>query len=229
MGTRGHSLFGVILAALFAAAGMATSAHAGTLRRGSTPTTASGAVDPGTFFTAYYDVSEDTGAGDNVLRLSLPTRSDGNLCAMIYVFDDDEELGECCGCPLTPNQLATLSVENDLTSNWEIAGFDTDSGVIQIMSFKPNNLTSCDPAKGCNGGCDPTTGGSPDITLNGSITHTQLIGRIVDLTEVDITDNGNSDSSECPYLEDQCASIISNGSGRGVCDCGTDNLVGPPG
>src|SRR5271155_5784404 len=23
----------------------------------------------------------------------------GQVCAMIYVFDNDQEMGECCGCP----------------------------------------------------------------------------------------------------------------------------------
>ena len=50
------------------------------------------------------------GAGDNILRLINPNgAANGNLagaqeqtvCAMIYVFDDDEEMGECCGCPLS--------------------------------------------------------------------------------------------------------------------------------
>ncbi len=55
----------------------------------------------------YYDISESTadngtGAGDNILELINPTAANGDLCAMIYVFDDDEEMGECCGCALTP-------------------------------------------------------------------------------------------------------------------------------
>jgi hypothetical protein len=49
------------------------------------------------------------GNGDNILRL-ISHNGNANAafgavtdaCAMIYVFDDDEEMGECCGCPLSP-------------------------------------------------------------------------------------------------------------------------------
>lgn len=50
---------------------------------------------------------------DPVIRLINPNgAANGNLagakeqtvCAMIYVFDDDEEMGECCGCPLSSTQ-----------------------------------------------------------------------------------------------------------------------------
>ena len=39
-------------------------------------------------------------------------------CAMIYVFDNSEEMGECCGCPITPAQRLSFSVEHNLLSNW---------------------------------------------------------------------------------------------------------------
>jgi len=41
----------------------------------------------------------------------------GALCANIYVFDDDQELQECCSCPVTADGVRTLSTINDLTSN----------------------------------------------------------------------------------------------------------------
>jgi hypothetical protein len=215
---KGSAIVAFAAAALFVAATMATPAHAGrrqaTLRRGSTPTTAGAAGDPGTYLVGYFDVSEDTGVGDNALRLVNPTRANGNLCAMIYVFDDDEEMGECCGCPLSPNKLLPLSVECDLTSNWEVAGFDTDSGVVKIVSAVPNTPT---------GGCDPTIAYTPTPNLNGWITHTQEISSVYGLTEVSLTDNGATDAVEGSYLITQCASITSNGSGYGVCDCGYDS------
>jgi hypothetical protein len=229
---KGISIVALAVAAFAVAALLASPVQAGTLRRGSTPTTAGAAGDPGTYLVAFFDVSEDTGAGDNVLRLVNPTRANGNLCAMIYVFDDDEELGECCGCPLSPNKLLPLSVEYNLTSNWEIAGFDTDSGVVKIVSAVPNNPTAaCLPSRGCYGGCDPTIAYTPTPNLNGWITHTQMIygqldevsGKpIFDLSEVSLTDNGATDAVEGSYLITQCASNISNGSGYGSCNCGSE-------
>src|ERR1700756_1059264 len=40
----------------------------------------------------------------------------GTLCANIYVFDDTQEMIECCSCPVTANCLLTISV-GDLTEN----------------------------------------------------------------------------------------------------------------
>jgi hypothetical protein len=41
-----------------------------------------------------------------------------DACAMIYVFDDDEEMVECCGCPLSSADVQYFSVAHDLTANW---------------------------------------------------------------------------------------------------------------
>jgi hypothetical protein len=96
---------------------LAATAHA-TLRRPA-PVGAGVAAspDPSTYNVGYFDVGEPVGdngvgVGDNFVRLINPTAANGTLCAMIYVFDDDEEPGECCGCPLSPNKLLSLSVEN---------------------------------------------------------------------------------------------------------------------
>ena len=105
---------------------------------------------------------------------------------MIYVFDDDQEMGECCGCPITPNELETISVEHDLTTNWALGSNDAGSGVVQIVSGQQNRLANCDPAKGCNDGCDPTIPDiptNPDSDLFGSISRPQaiLVGRALRL------------------------------------------------
>src|SRR5579862_4051334 len=127
---RGVKAFGGILTVLFLIVGI--SAIAGTLRTGST----SGA-DPttGPMLTAPYDVSGPTGDGDNIIRLTNPAgchtaqsdvacSSETDLCAMIYVFDDDQEMGECCGCPITPNELQEYSVETALADNFQQASPD---------------------------------------------------------------------------------------------------------
>src|SRR5215471_6700437 len=44
------------------------------------------------------------------------TSDQGVLCANIYVFDDTQEMVECCSCPVTANWLLTISI-NDLTEN----------------------------------------------------------------------------------------------------------------
>jgi hypothetical protein len=66
----------------------------------------------------------------------------GTLCANIYVFDDTQEMVECCSCPITANGLLTISIQ-DLTENpLAISPF---RGVIKVVSSTPSPL--CDPTK----------------------------------------------------------------------------------
>ncbi len=201
---------------------------------------------PGSALFGYYDTSEPpddfgTGFGDSILTLvnpngsanfSLPSGHVVNTCAMIYVFDDDQEMGECCGCPITPTQLETFSVEHNLTANWAISGRegkDNDSGTIAIRAASIN-ATGCQSfsnpgttASACNGGCDPTNGYVAVQTLLGSITHMQKIGGApTSITEVSLFDNGTGDTMNNTYLIQQCAALVGNGSGGGICTCPTE-------
>jgi hypothetical protein len=203
----------------------------------------------GIFLNTYYDVSEPgskngTGNGDNLVRLTNPLRAPvGNIsaCAMIYVFDANENLGECCGCPLSLDRLLSLSVQKDLTANWGASKFapaTNRAGVIDILSSNPNLLNieggpKCLAADGCNGSCDPTLvpkGLTPTGGLKGFITHNNLIlgssrvGPVTifnvtpGLTEVPLADSGSPDSAEVTFLQTQCAAKV--GTGSGICDCG---------
>jgi hypothetical protein len=147
------------------------------------------------------------GEGDNILRLINPNGgANGNLsgiktqtvCAMIYVFDDDEEMGECCGCPLSSAQLATFSINQNLTANFGIPGepgvsslsSENALGAIAVVAAAPNvpivlgsgsngNACGASQSGACNLGCDPTnTPGyvvSPAANLFGSMTHEQSV------------------------------------------------------
>jgi len=197
---------------------------------------------PGSALFGYYDVGEDRGAGDSILVLVNPNGSANgalgapvvNACAMIYVFDADQEMGECCGCPLTPTQIATFSFRHNLTADFGIAGFegpDNDSGIVAIRAASQPNAKGClsfanpgeiNPA--CNGGCDPTNGFTASPTLLGSITHVQRIdGSRTTVTEVSLFDDGTGDVNENnPYLIQQCSALVGNSSGGGICTCPTE-------
>jgi len=195
-----------------------------------------GTPDPNTFSVAAFDVSEPssengTGAGDNIVHLINPTSANGTLCAMIYVFDDDEEPGECCGCPLSPNKLLSLSVIRDLTSNWEVTGTDNDNGLIKIISAVPNNANTplhpqaCNSAMGCNGGCDPTFEYAPTPALVGSVLRESIIANqgVKTLNETNMFQEGEPELSEITNLATDCAFFVANGSGHGICDCGPED------
>jgi hypothetical protein len=189
---------------------------------------------------------------DNILRLINPNgAANANLagakaqtvCAMIYIFDTDQEMGECCGCPLSSAQLATFSVISNLTSNWALAGasdgaddFDPANGLgaIAIVAATPNATPLCTGNSGaCNGGCDPTNVPGYLVTiannLLGSITHNQMVagnpldGRAVSgINEVSLYDDGGGDPVNSIYLQTQCGALIGNSSGAGVCNCPTE-------
>ena len=240
------------LGALLIAFGLAASAHA------MSPDT------PGQVLYSYYEVNEDFTAcgsstadtdgcnvgafGDNIIRLINPNgAANTNLagaktetvCAMIYVFDDDEEMGECCGCPLSSTQLATFSVEQNLTSNWGLAGGpeggDHSNGSIAIIASAPNT-TILTPGGGneaanCLGGacCDPTANPGYAVVagadnLLGSITHTQLVAGnnvsvVAGITETPLNDDCHGESINEVYLQTQCGALIGNGSHGGICNC----------
>jgi hypothetical protein len=185
--------------------------------------------------------------GDNVLRLIDPNGcgnagvcgSVTDLCAMFYVFDDDQEMGECCGCPITPGGLNTYSVRDQLVNNWALPSQDNSRGTIVVVSSNINDPGSPgSPAPGtgfndcgnpnnpaCYGGCDPTrapitTGAS---NLLGSMTHDQVVGMGNNLTETELYDQGAGDPSNNAYLVAQCAALIGNSHTNGAfCHCGDE-------
>src|ERR1017187_5213195 len=156
---------GVLAMGLGAVVMLSPTAYANTLRRGSSASGSSGSAGQGTFLSGYFDLGS---TGDNVLRIENPTSANGNLCAMIYVFDANEEMGECCGCLLTPNQLLQDSVKTVINAGWQIAPGAPSSGVIQIVSALPNNGRLCSPFQVY----------TPTPTLNGWITHAQTVAGI---------------------------------------------------
>jgi len=272
---RNHTIKGLALAAgaILVAFALSASANASTLRRGSTGGGAAvtGAL-PGQALWTYYETTEDLtycgsttsdsdgcdvgGNGDNIIRLINPNGAANNnlagaksqtVCAMIYVFDDDEEMGECCGCPLSSAQLATYSVEFNLTSNWGLTGGpeggDHANGAIAIIaaaqnvpvSFVPglSNGQGCASADfACNLGCDPTNNPGYSVTtgsnLLGSVTHNQLVahapgtsptGFTSGLTEIGLFDDAGGDPTNLIYLQTQCGALVGNGSLGGICNC----------
>jgi len=88
----------------------------------------------------YFANNTTSGAPDETVRIDNPgTDSTADLCAMIYVFQNDQQLTECCGCVVTANGLRTLSVSSDLTSH-PLTGISSkpNNGVIKIVSATKN-------------------------------------------------------------------------------------------
>jgi len=148
-------------------------------------------------------------APDATVRIDNPGLTYGNLCAMVYVFDADQQLTECCGCVETHNGLRTLSVRRDLTSN-PLTGVVSTNGVIKIVSAAVNNSP-----------CDPSTNVKPTANLRAWVTHIQNpVGAAYPITETEASDS-TLGATELANLQAQCAFIGILGSGHGFCSCGT--------
>ncbi len=158
---------------------------------------------------------------DNTIRIVNPTANDP-LCAQIYVYDDDEQQIECCGCPVSKNGFLQLSVEDQLTAN----PFDTlghTHGIIEIVASLPNAGPSCDPTAGAG----PIV---PTATLREWITHEprELQTNIGTFPGVfPIRENLTEEQflwapltgTKLLTLEHTCSNLVHNGSGKGVCRC----------
>jgi hypothetical protein len=160
-------------------------------------------------FKVNYFSNNGGSAPDATVRIDNPGLTYGNLCAMIYVFDADQQLSECCGCVETHNGLRTLSVRRDLTSN-PLTGVISTNGVIKIVSAAVNNSP-----------CDPTSNVSPKANLRAWVTHIQnAVGSAWPITETESSDS-TLGATELANLQAQCDFVNILGSGHGICSCGT--------
>jgi len=175
------------------------------------------------FFKINYFANNVAGAPDATVRIDnpgspvvlpgdAPTTGDINLCAMIYVFQDDQQLTECCGCLVTPDGLRTLSVSKDLTNN-PLTGISTKpaDGVIKIVSGTVND----EP-------CNPAAPFQALPTIRAWASHVQnKVGTAYPITETAFT-NATLSGQEADFnLFEQCLFAQRLGSGKGICTCGT--------
>jgi hypothetical protein len=180
---------------------------------------------PDTFKVGYYTTGTCVGGGPNnsVVCDSPPAPPDttvyitnvgtqtgttadpsGNLCALIYVFEPDQQLAECCGCKITPDGLLTLSVDQNLTSN-PLTGAALINGAIKIVSSIAG-IAPCNAAK-------PV----PAAGIRAWITHFQ------DTPDYYKTETPFSDATlsagELSNLAAECKILQTEGSGAGICKC----------
>ena len=171
--------------------------------------------------------SNNAGPGtpmDQILRLinvgvdGTPLTSPvGDVCANIYVFDANQEMVSCCSCRVTPNELVTASVANQLTGN-PLTSVSPIAGVIKIV-----------PTVAGSGVCSPTApSGTSDATLlSGSSTHVEVSGPLSYITEthVPVAPLGPDEAS---FLFNACFYVkyLGSGAGRGSCTCTGSNVNG---
>ena len=159
----------------------------------------------------YFANNGVSGAPDATVRIDNPgTDGTANLCAMIYVFDNDQQLTECCGCEVTANGLRTLSVGKNLTNN-PLTGVVSNNGVIKIVSSTINNSP-----------CEPASGVEPTPSVRAWASHIQnKVGSAYPVTETEFSDATLSAAELGFNLQEQCYFAERLGSGHGICSCGT--------
>ena len=220
------------------------------------------------FSTHYYDVATSNspsasgygghgssgGIGDGLVRIvnaanlivPPPYNQGGTICAMIYVFDDIEEMQACCGCPVTPDGLRTMSVINNLTKNFGVNRGNMSAGVIDILATNPNlplpkpvplppQINKLGPAPLA---CDPSNQFGPVIGVTSEriegvqglrawITDTEgnapvpASSGLIKGASVDEFRPALADGTHTKELADFCFFLITNGSGTGACSCGS--------
>jgi len=154
----------------------------------------------------YFANANTAGAPDGTVRIDNPGTAGGDLCAAIFVFDVNQEMSECCSCLVTPDGLRTLSVNTDLTSN-PLTGKILNTGVIKIVSTKADGTT-----------CPNPTSLSPTASVRAWATHIQNSNFTVTETS---SQDATLSATEQGNLQNECVAIHKDGSGSGVCSCGT--------
>ena len=145
---------------------------------------------------------------DSTVRFVGTARIDQDICTMVYVFNQDQQMSECCGCQISREGLRTLSLQHDLVSN-PLTGIAPKSGTVVLVTSAFS--TSCNPAV---------------ITPSGFgaawVTHMQGTDPTLSTTETPFTKTELSDTN-LTNLQSQCNYVQTLGSGQGVCTCGTGN------
>jgi hypothetical protein len=151
----------------------------------------------------YFSNANTKGAPDAQLRLSNDGNTEGNLWAAIYVFNNDEEMEECCSCVVTPDGYLDLDVNTDLDSNPLTVPAPT-RGILKVISSSTGGPTT------------PT----PNIGIRGWLTQIQngATATAFQITESDLKDSVLSASEEST-LATTCSYVLSLGSGKGACSC----------
>lgn len=174
--------------------------------------------DNSVYFVTYYSNANTSGAPHATVRAINDGDSGANLFASFYVFDDSQELNECCSCAITPDGILSEDVNSNLTAN-TLTGRVPKRGVIKVIS---SAVQATGPASYANY-TDPTDFvNSPTPGLRIWATHiesgTPAGTGGFSTTEAQVADSNLAPSEES-LLETLCFYVAWLGSGQGICSC----------
>jgi hypothetical protein len=190
-------------------AGLASAAAVGATTVSATSGGMSGSaaltVEPQLLLTYFSQANNSATTLDGTVYVTNVGLTNSSLCAMVYVFDTQQEMTECCACSASPDDLRTLSIKHDLT-NQPATGAVPAAGVIEIVS-----------ANGGKQPCNASTS-SPGGELSAWSTHIQAVDTSAfALTEapfevVPLT------ATHASLLQSQCGFLMAES--HGICTCG---------
>ena len=183
--------------------------------------------DNSVYFVTYYSNANTTGAPDGTLRAvydgDLATGEiegipNSDIWASIYVFDDSQEMQDCCSCEITPDGLLAESVNKQLANPAiELTGrAEINRGVIKVISNSVADPTNVVPMPGVRGWMTHVQATSTTV---GATKPWPSVGKApFYVTEAPLADS-NLSGAETLALEESCSLAITLGSGFGVCTC----------
>jgi Bacterial Ig-like domain (group 2) len=146
---------------------------------------------------------------DASIRITNPGLTGQDLCAMTYVFDQDQQMTECCGCVISPDGLRTFSLNKDLLAN-PLTSVASLSGSIMFVTADHASNPTCNAAA-------PTPAGLATAWA----THLQNISPSQSVLTEGAFSFTPLTSTLSSALQAQCSFVQQLGSGKGICTCGT--------
>jgi hypothetical protein len=176
--------------------------------------------DNSVFFVSYFS-NNTTAYPDEVVRFindgDQGTGASGDLWAAFYVFDDSQELSECCACEVTPDGLLSEDVATELTANPLTGKVDT-RGVIKVISSASSSAADPEPTPGLRGWATHVQTATPS-----ALTRTRTKGGGGAAATATMTESAFSDANlgqgEQTLLGELCYFAVYLGSGQAVCSC----------
>jgi hypothetical protein len=86
--------------------------------------------DASIYFVSYY--SNNVAAAPDATVRVINDGSNGNLWAAYYIFDDSQELTQCCACYVSPDGINSESIKTNLTA-FPLTGKVPSRGVIKVI------------------------------------------------------------------------------------------------
>ena len=148
--------------------------------------TAAPVGDGSVYFVTYF-ANNVAGAPDATVRVINDGSSALSLWAAYYVFDDSQELTECCACYVSPDGINSESVKNNLTAT-PLTGKVPSRGVIKVISSTIPVAYAVAPKSG----------------LHGFATHVQSTGAATYAITEDALADANLVAGEQALLENLC-------------------------